>query len=150
MKPARPVERLEVRIAPLHTPAERAAAGKTPRTKHRRWRLGEFAAAALSISLVACAMGDTSTFNSSIWKEQRGAALHENKRLAMLDDLESRIHPGMSRGEVLDMLGPPDTSDPRTHIDTYELGVSPAGIDGEVYRIEYVNDNVVGHRWSRW
>lgn len=150
MKATYTVEGLGVPIAPLDKCVERADANQPSRTKHRHWLFDACAVVALSFSISACAMDNTSAFNSTIWKEQRGVDLRENKRLAMLDDLERRIRPGMSRKEVLDLLGPPDTSDPKTNIDTYELGVSSLGIDGEVYRIEYANEEVVGHRWSRW
>jgi outer membrane protein assembly factor BamE (lipoprotein component of BamABCDE complex) len=105
---------------------------------------------ALSFSLMACAMQDTQSFDSVIWKAQRGVDLRQNKRLAMLDDLETKLHTGMGREQVIELLGPPDASDAKSSTDTYELGVSSVGIDGEVYRVEYRDGKVAAHRWSRW
>lgn len=116
----------------------------------RLWRLTAYVVVVFSFSLSACAMEDTANFDSTTWKAQRGVDLRENKRLAMVDDLEAKLHTGMSRREVLDLLGPPDASDQKKGIDTYELGVSSVGIDGEVYRVEYKDDRLVSHRWSRW
>lgn len=91
----------------------------------------------------------TDRFDSNAWKSQRGAADLENKRGAMVASVEKALHPGMTRGQVVQLLGEPDTSDDAQGIDTYELGVAAYGIDQEFYEIRYANDQVVSHRWSR-
>lgn len=128
-------------------------AGRAKRFASRQARLAcalAFLTLTSSLSLVACAMADNSKFNSTVWKEQRGVELRENKRLAMLDDLEHKLHPGMNREEVLALLGPPDSRDAMKSVDIYEVGISSVGIDGEVYRIVYQNGKLVSNQWSRW
>ncbi len=91
----------------------------------------------------------TTHFDSSAWKSQRGASAHDNQRGQMVESLEKAVRTGMSRAEVVELLGDPDSSNAETGVDTYELGVSSYGIDEEYYEIRYQDGNVASHRWAR-
>ena len=107
------------------------------------------AAVVLLLSLSACAMQTTSNFDSAAWKSQRGVAAQQNQRGPMLTSAEKAVHTGMSRDEVIRLLGEPDISDAATAVDTYELGVAQYGIDEEVFEITYQDGKVASHRWGR-
>ncbi|MBD9369246.1 hypothetical protein [Xanthomonas sp. XNM01] len=89
----------------------------------------------------------TSDFDSATWKAQRDAPAQENKRGTMVTALEQAVHAGMPRAEVITLLGEPDSRD--ADIDTYELGVSPLGVDEEVYEITYRDGVVASLGWKR-
>lgn len=101
--------------------------------------------------LMACTMQQTQTdgFDSGAWKSQRGAAVLENRRGAMVASLEDVVREGMTRTDVLAVLGEPDSSDTHHGIDVYELGVSGVGVDEEYYEIRYQDDRLTSHRWMR-
>lgn len=103
----------------------------------------------LILFLSACAMQNTSQFDSSAWKSQRGAGAQQNQRGTMVASVEKTIHAGMSREDVIQLLGEPDDSDAATTTDTYELGVAKYGIDEEFYEIVYQDGKVATHRWGR-
>ena len=103
----------------------------------------------LTLSLSACAMQTTSPFDSTAWKSQRGVGAQQNQRGPMVALVEKAIHVGMSRDDVVLLLGEPDTSDAATSTDVYELGVARYGIDEEFYEIRYQNGKVESHRWGR-
>lgn len=67
----------------------------------------------------------------------------------MVASVEKVIHAGMSRDDVIRLLGEPDSSDDTTMTDTYELGVAQFGIDEEFYEIVYKDAKVASHRWGR-
>lgn len=94
-------------------------------------------------------MQNTSQFDSSAWKSQRGAGAQQNQRGTMVASVEKTIHAGMSREDVIQLLGEPDDSDAATTTDTYELGVAKYGIDEEFYEIVYQDGKVATHRWGR-
>ena len=106
-------------------------------------------AIALILFLSACAMQNTTQFDSSAWKSQRGAGAQQNQRGTMVASVEKTIHAGMSREDVIQLLGEPDDSDAATTTDTYELGVAKYGIDEEFYEIVYQDGKVATHRWGR-
>lgn len=106
-------------------------------------------AVVLLLSLSACAMQTTSNFDSAAWKSQRGVAAQQNQRGPMLNSAEKAVHAGMSRDEVIRLLGEPDISDATTAVDTYELGVAKFGIDEEFFEITYQDGKVASHRWGR-
>lgn len=103
----------------------------------------------ITLSLSACAMQTTSPFDSSAWKSQRGVGAQQNQRGPMVASVEKAIHAGMSRDDVILLLGEPDTSDAATSTDVYELGVARYGIDEEFYEIRYQGGKVESHRWGR-
>lgn len=94
-------------------------------------------------------MQTTSNFDSAAWKSQRGVAAQQNQRGPMLSSAEKAVHAGMSRDEVIQLLGEPDISDATTAVDTYELGVAQFGIDEEFFEITYQDGKVASHRWGR-
>ena len=66
----------------------------------------------------------------------------------MIKELEEKyIRLGMSRQQIITLLGEPDTS--TKNIDIYEIGTPPFSIGLEVYEINYQVDIVVGFRIRR-
>ncbi len=106
-------------------------------------------AIALFLSLSACAMQNTTHFDSTAWKSQRGVSAKENQRGPMVSSVEKAVQTGMSRDEVIRLLGEPDSSDAASATDVYELGVARYGIDEEFYEIKYQDGSVASHRWGR-
>lgn len=94
-------------------------------------------------------MQTTTQFDSSAWKSQRGVGAQQNQRGTMVASVEKAVQAGMSRGDVIALLGEPDSSDAATATDTYELGVAQYGIDEEFYEIIYQDGKVATHRWGR-
>lgn len=103
----------------------------------------------IPLLLTACAMHETATFDSAAWKSQRGAKPLDNRRGSMVPALAKAITDGMTRDEVIMVLGEPDASNAATGVDIYELGVSDAGIDEEYYEIRYQDGRVASRRWAR-
>jgi hypothetical protein len=103
----------------------------------------------LLLSLSACAMQTTSNFDTAAWKSQRGVAAQQNQRGPMLASAEKAVQAGMSRDEVIALLGEPDIRDAASAIDIYELGVARYGIDEEFFEITYQDGKVASHRWGR-
>lgn len=103
----------------------------------------------LSLSLTACAMQQTTAFDSDAWKSQRGVDAPDNRRNTMVGSLEKVIHTGMARDEVVRLLGEPDIVDETAATEIYELGAARFGIDEEFYEIRYENGKVASHRWGR-
>lgn len=103
----------------------------------------------LLLSISACAMQTTSNFDSDAWKSQRGVGAKKNQRGPMVSSVEKAVQTGMSREEVIRLLGEPDSSDAASATDVYELGVARYGIDEEFYEIRYQDGKVASHRWGR-
>lgn len=131
-------------------PPVRVPPGRTLRAiPFSRQCLAALLALSLTVSLSACAMQNTSDFDSSAWKSQRGATGKDNTRGRMVATLEKSLHAGMSRDDVIRLLGEPDSTDADTATDVYELGVAAYGIDEEFYEIQYQDGKLVSHRWAR-
>lgn len=103
----------------------------------------------LSLTLTACAMQPTPAFDANAWKAQRGASTLDNRRNTMVAALEKTLRTGMSRDEVIALLGEPDIVDAEASTDTYELGAARFGVDEEYYEIRYEHGKVVAHHWGR-
>lgn len=63
----------------------------------------------------------------------------------MVPDLETRLRPGMSRDEILELLGPPESAGDNLLI--YELGVSGYGVDFDHYMLEFDDDGALVRYW---
>lgn len=120
-----------------------------PRPAHRISGLVPWSALLLSFSLTACAMQQTPAFDSDAWKSQRGVDTADNRRNAMVGSLEKILHTGMSRDDVVRLLGEPDIVDETAATEIYELGAARFGIDEEFYEIRYEHGRIVSHRWGR-
>lgn len=105
--------------------------------------------ALLTLSLSACTMQTTPQFDSATWKSQRGADAQNNRRGSMVAAVEKAVDTGMSRDQVIALLGEPDSTDAATSTDLYELGVAQYGIDEEFYQVQYQDGKVASHRWGR-
>lgn len=120
--------------------------GVPPRPTLQRVRIGVLL---IPFLLTACAMQETANFDSAAWKSQRGAKPLDNQRGSMVPALAKLVAEGMSREDVIGVLGEPDSSNAATGVDIYELGVSDAGIDEEYYEIRYQDGRVASRRWAR-
>jgi hypothetical protein len=96
-----------------------------------------------------CTMQATAPFDSDTWKAQRGVDAGENRRGTMVDALERAVRVGMPRDQVVALLGEPDARDAATGVETYELGVSPVGVDEEVYEMTYRDGMLAEMGWRR-
>ena len=132
--------------APAARPDRAPRAGRAALARHRRALCGLIL---LTLSLSACSMQTTASFDSATWKSQRGADAQQNRRGGMVASVEKAIHAGMPREQVLALLGEPDSTDAATSTDVYELGVAQYGIDEEFYQVQYADGKVLAHRWGR-
>ena len=101
----------------------------------------------LSLTFSACSM-QTDTFDSAQWKSQRGVAALDNKRGGMVDKLEANVRVGMSRAEVVALLGEPD-SGKETGVEKYMLGLA-MGPDEQYYEIRYSEGKVESLRLGQF
>ncbi|MFD0724362.1 hypothetical protein [Lysobacter brunescens] len=67
----------------------------------------------------------------------------------MLPALDKVLHAGMSRDEVVKLLGEPDHSDTQAGVDQYELGIAGYGVDEEYYELRYRDGKLESHRMGR-
>jgi len=75
-------------------------------------------------------------FSPEAWRAERGEEDPlKNDRITMVSEVLDRLHPGMTRDEVLALLGPADSE--RDGLLVYETGVSPYGIDMEALRVAF-------------
>ena len=97
------------------------------------------AALLLSLSMTACAM-ENAQFDTQKWISESKKDPEENQRWAMTQDVERFVKPGMTREEVLKILGNPGSSrdTPDGVIDGYFLGVPTFSIDTASYELIYV------------
>ena len=102
----------------------------------------------LPLFFSACTM-PTDTFDSNTWKSQRGASAKDNKRITLVPTLEARIRVGMSREEVIKVLGEPDSSNQEGNAVKYFLGLS-MGPDQQYYEIRYQNGVVTTMRLGQF
>lgn len=74
-------------------------------------------------------------FDAQKWKAEKGNVTSKNARITMVGEAEKLLRIGMPRQEVTALLGEPDGNDNNRF--EYLLGVSPVGIDFEVFIIEF-------------
>jgi len=84
-------------------------------------------------------------FDSEKWKAQRHSSARDNPRAGMLRELEKRLHPGMTQGEVLALLGEPDSK--RGTRFTYDLGAPGFGVDYQYFNIEFDAGGKLVRHW---
>ena len=90
--------------------------------------------AGLGVSLVSTSR--KGGFDAEQWKAQRGSTARNNPRVGMVVELqEKHLREGMSRAEVQQLLGEPDSRQGANEV--YELGASPFGASFEYFVIEY-------------
>src|SRR5262245_3420837 len=68
-------------------------------------------------------------FDSDRWKAQRNSAARDNPRAGMLGNLKDRLRPGMTRQEVVTLLGEPEATEKDGTRYVYDLGMSAFGVD---------------------
>lgn len=75
-------------------------------------------------------------FDSDLWQAQHNSTATDNPRVGQIESLQrDHMRIGMSRQEVLRLLGEPEAATP--DMDRYALGVAPLGVDNETYVIRY-------------
>lgn len=88
-------------------------------------------------------------FDASIWQAQKGSAKRENPRASMIYSLEKNyLNVGMSREKIRKLLGAPDKINDQ--VDIYDIGVSPYGIDMEMFQLFFDKDKLVKFQISRY
>ncbi len=88
-----------------------------------------------AMTLGGVAMAFAGEFNAEQWKAQRGVEASENARQGMIPELEKILRAGMSREEVIALLGEPDIKENNRF--EYELGLLGFGVDYAWYVIEF-------------
>lgn len=103
-------------------------------------RIGQFAGAGLIAGMVlgGTPMALAGEFNSEQWKAQSGAGATENTRQGMISKLEEILRPGMSKDEIVALLGKPDIQENNRF--EYELGLLGFGVDYAWYVLEFDED----------
>ena len=108
--------------------------------KRKSW-MGIGAIAVLVFALGGYMSTKADGFDSTAWKSYHGDSKETNRRSAMLPDLKKLLRPGMSRQEIVELLGEPedDQSSAATRPArwTYWLGQSPYGLDEDYFVIEF-------------
>ena len=97
-------------------------------------------AAILALSLKGTA-AVAESFNSDLWKANKGDSSAKNVRQSMLSDLEKRLHQGMPRANVEAMLGEADWTEGNRHV--YVLGPTVTGLDDTWFVVIYDADGRV-------
>lgn len=78
---------------------------------------------------------DYTVFNKDVWIAQAAVKPSENRRSSMVGDLSSRLKPGMSEDEVVDMMGAPESRSSGRFV--YSLGMPGFGVDYETFVVEF-------------
>jgi hypothetical protein len=92
-------------------------------------------AAGITVFTLAGTLGGPG-FSPEAWRAERGEPDPlKNDRISMVSDVLDLLRPGMTRDEVLALLGPADSE--RDGVLVYETGVSPYGIDTEALRVAF-------------
>jgi hypothetical protein len=92
------------------------------------------AVAAVAVAGGGMAMTAADGFDPAKWREASGTTARDNPRSGMVSELRERLKPGMSRDEVVTLLGAPER-DGGSRL-SYSLGINPYGIDHEYFVIE--------------
>ena len=91
---------------------------------------------ALALVLGACA-SPQGRFDADAWKAQRGVADEKNQRNAMAVAAREQLRAGMTRAEVVALLGEPDSVRQDGAVEVYAIGASPLGIDSQYLELTY-------------
>jgi hypothetical protein len=87
-------------------------------------------------------------FDSDRWKALRNSDARENPRARMLGDLKDRLRQGMTRDEVVALLGEPETKEGVRFV--YAIGTSAFGVDYEYFVVEFdVDGKLTRHSITR-
>ena len=87
---------------------------------------------------------DYQVYDRERWVAEKSAKASENRRSLMVKDIKRRLHVGMTKLEVVDLLGQPDGT--RGNVFSYELGMPGFGVDYEYFLIEFD----AAERVTRW
>jgi outer membrane protein assembly factor BamE (lipoprotein component of BamABCDE complex) len=77
-------------------------------------------------------------FDSNQWKALQNSTARDNPRAGMISDLQKRVlRTGMTRAELIALLGEPDLTESEGNRYVYEIGTSAFGVDYEYFVIEF-------------
>lgn len=98
----------------------------------------------------ACAMNNND-FDKEKWRIEGQKDIELNKRWEQSEELRKTVKIGMSRPEILTLLGLPDSSTTENGIqlDTYFIGIPSYGIDMMMYNMEYQENKLVSLYFTR-
>lgn len=123
--------------------ARRTARTARPRVIDRRAAVRTLLAPLLLVlTLTACAAAP-SGFDSAAWKAQRGVPYEKNSRNAMVVAARDRLHVGMTRDEVVALLGEPDSRKQDGAVEVYAVGTSGLAIDAQFLELTYRDGRLV-------
>src|SRR5262249_51200547 len=77
-------------------------------------------------------------FDSDKWKALRSSTARNNPRAGMVSDLQPQLRPGMTRDEVVTLLGEPEVKEGARYV--YSIGTSAFGVDYEYFVVEFDAD----------
>lgn len=101
----------------------------------RKLVLGLAGATVLAASVTGAKMMAAEGFDGTKWKSLQGSRARDNPRAGMVSQVEERLKAGMTRAEVVQLLGTPEIDDDRRF--TYSLGTSAFGVDYEYFIVEF-------------
>lgn len=104
----------------------------------------------ISLTTTACAM-DKTPFDKEQWRIEGNKGPELTQRWKQSEALQAVIKLGMSREEILELLGPPDDSRVvnGAHFDIYDIGITSYSIDMASYEFEYRNGKLLRFQLAR-
>lgn len=103
------------------------------------------ALSAILLTTIAGCVMHSEKFDSTAWKSERGMSESRMTRDNMVPELEKVLRPGMTKEQVLELLGPPDDSTKDGSIHTYLLGIGMSP-DPQYYKLTYKDGILVSHK----
>lgn len=116
----------------------------------RSSRSGVVLALLISLSTTACAM-ENEPFDSEKWSSEGRKSIDDNARWSMADQVNASIRPGMTRTEVIQLLGKPDETKEFSDAtrDIYHVGRPWGEIDDAWYELKYVEQTLSSIHYQR-
>ncbi len=101
------------------------------------------AAGLVALALLACACEPTGRFDGERWRNARGMTADDNPRGAMVTDVGRILRPGMTRAEIVALLGVPNGEGGGRL--SYDLGFPPRGDSYRYFEIVLDADGRLVH-----
>ena len=125
----------------LHKLAVTTPPGRVRRRTKWLVALAAVLLAAFAVVVLPADPGATPAFDPVVWRAQAGVETG-SRRFGMIRDLETtKLRVGMTREEVHDLLGVPESF--RPGYDGWGLGFPPFGMDYDSYAVRYGPDGRV-------
>lgn len=90
---------------------------------------------------------DDYAFSRERWVAEGREPAPENDRNQMLSEVEPRLQPGITAARVDEILGPPDNVSEDKRTITYELGLTPFGVDYHYLHIAFDAQGRLVRHW---